>query len=158
MDPDTRLKILAHTQHVARHFIALKTSLETIVMMVAYDFGPSAPDPEQLSLFLRKEETQRELQINWETGLWRATDKSYRLVCLATPTDQAAAYRRLNNYPTSPTQCRFCWIDEKGLSTLELRPELDIYRNPVAKSFLHPHCERSWKLMRAIVEREEGEK
>lgn len=147
------LKILAHIQHVARHFIAWRGALSSLTTFIIYDMGEEAPAPEVLDLFLRKTETQDELLRHFETGLWCASDKTYRLVCLAPPTNPEVAKRRLTYRPSSPTQCRWCSIDEKRHAETDLIPELDLKGEPVvAGSRLHPACLRPWKLMRALVD------
>lgn len=147
-------KVFAHIQAVARQFNAWRGTLPALIEFVRYSIGPSAPTAEQLDNFLRRESTQRTL-VNYEVGLWRATDKTYRLVSLAVPTDPAVAQRRLQYRPLSTNQCRWCHIDEKSFANLDLRPELDIRRELVPASYLHPQCTHSWLLMRALVEREQ---
>jgi hypothetical protein len=155
MELAIQLKVLAHCQYVARHYSAFKGSIESIVSFIAYSIGAESPDPDQLSVFLRRPETQRTLETNYETALFRDISKQWHLISLAPPTDPAVCRRRLNHRPTSPgTQCRWCYQDSKGYAALELKPELDVYRNPVPASFLHPQCFRPWLAMRAIVERE----
>lgn len=151
-------RILAHTQHVARRFIAWKGTLDALVEFVSHSMGADAPTAAQLDNFLRRPETQRILQAHYETALWKAADKTYRLVALAVPTDPEVARRRLVRFPASTTQCRWCQIDEKGFAHLELKPELDIRREQVPASYLHPNCQRSWLHMRALVERAETAK
>lgn len=147
------LKILPHIQAIARFYLALRLPLERIVEYVAYSMG-GAPDLDRLSLFLRKEETQRELAAHWEVGLWQAAaDKTFRLVSLATTSDPDSARRRLERKPTSPSQCRHCWVDEKGFAALEMRPEKDIHGNHIPASLLHEACMRPWLRLRALVER-----
>lgn len=145
-------KIYAHVQAVTRQFNAWRGTLPSLIEFVRYSMKDDAPPAERLDNFLRREATQRAL-IGYEVGLWRATDKTYRLVSLATPSDPAVAQRRLEYRPLSTNQCRWCHVDERGLAPLELKPELDIHRNLVPASFLHPVCMHSWLLMRALVER-----
>lgn len=156
MMTDIELKILGHIQHVARRFIAWRGGLDALVEFIAASVGEGAPAAEHLDNFLRKPETQRILQAKYETALWKASDKTFRLICLAVPADPDIARRRLARFPSSTTQCRFCQIDEKGFAHLELKPELDIRREQIPASYLHPHCQRSWLHMRALVEREES--
>lgn len=156
MEPTLRQKILAHVQFVAMHYSAFKGSLETIIAFVAYSMGDAAPSPDRLDNFLRRAETQRTLENEFDVALWRGADKEWHLISLVVPVDIAVCRRRLDHRPTSPgTQCRWCLQDSKGFAHLELKPELDIYRNPVPASMLHPQCLRPWQLMRALVEREE---
>jgi len=145
-------KVLAHVQHVARHFIAWRGHLPALIKFVAYSLGDDAPEDSRLDNFLRRESTQETLRLHYETGLWIAPDKTWRLVCLAVPDDPAVAKRRLNNRPTSASQCRWCHIDEKSRDLLALKPELNIRREHIAGSYLHPICQRSWMLLYDIAE------
>lgn len=158
MDPETQLLALAHVQTVARQFLAWRGSLEALIAFVAYSMGESAPSPERLDNFLRRESTQTTLAGQYETALYRATDKTYRLICLATTTDPVIACKRLAHRPASPgTQCAFCLIDEKGFASIELQPELDVYRLLVPGRYLHRCCQRPWARLRALAERTESE-
>lgn len=157
MDDETRTRILAHTQAVSRHYLVLKTTLDFIVESITYSMGEHAPDKHVLEAFLRKAETQRTLEADWEVGLWRGIDKVFRLICLATTVDPGIARRRLARFPASPgSQCAFCLLDERGLAHLELRPELDAARNQVPARMLHPACIRPWGQLRALIERVES--
>ncbi len=146
-------KIYAHVQAVARQFNAWRGTLPALITFIQYSMKADAPPADRLDNFLRKEATQRAL-IGYEVGLWRATDKTYRLVSLAVTSDPAVAQRRLAYRPLSTDQCRWCHIDERGLAPLELKPELNIHRELVPASFLHPICMHSWLLCRALVERD----
>lgn len=144
-------KIYAHVQAVARQFNAWRGTLPSLIEFVRYSMKADAPPADRLDNFLRREATQQAL-INYEVGLWRATDKTYRLISLAVPSDPTVAQRRLNYRPLSTNQCRWCHIDERSLASLELKPELNIHRELVPASFLHPICMHSWLLCRALVE------
>lgn len=158
MEPELELKILAHIQATARHYFALKTSLETLTSFVGYSMGPDAPDPERLAHFMCLDKTQRELEAHWEVSLSQAIDKSWKLISLATVVNVEQAKRRLAYFPVSKgTQCAWCEMDEKSFASMELRPELDIKREPVPGRYLHRACARPWALLRALVERAESE-
>lgn len=146
-------KVYAHVQAVARQFNAWRGQLPALIEFVRYSMKDDAPPTDQLDNFLRRETTQRAL-IAFEVGLWRASDKTYRLVSLAVTSDPAVAKRRLEYRPLSTDQCRWCHIDEKSFAILDLRPELDIRRDLVPASRLHPVCMHSWLLCRALVERD----
>lgn len=146
-------KIFAHVQAVARQFNAWRGTLPALIEFVRYSMKDAAPPAERLDSFLRKETTQRAL-VNYEVGLWKATDKTYRLVSLAVTSDPAVAQRRLSYRPLSTNQCRWCHIDERRFASVDLKPELNIHRELVPASFLHPICMHSWLLCRALVERE----
>ncbi|UVJ44997.1 hypothetical protein NVV94_05285 [Pseudomonas sp. LS1212] len=154
MTLEQQLILLAHIQFTARHFIALRVTLEKLIELIAYSIGTAAPDADQIRNFLIKESTQKTLESEWETALWRSADRnqSWRLICLAVTADPEVAKRLLARRPPSPDCCAFCWQDEKGF-TDALKPELDIYNNPVSGVHLHRQCSRPWHLMRALVAR-----
>lgn len=146
-----------HVQAVARHMLAWRGNLESLITFIRYSMSsPDHPTAATLDNFLRREDVQRELQAHWEVSLYRATDKTFRLIDLSTPVDPEVARRRINDFPASTTQCRYCKIDERSLAPIELRPELNIYREPVPRSMLHPSCMRSWLALRALVDREDA--
>lgn len=154
MTPEIEARIYAHTQFTARHMAAWKSpSLQKIVEFIKYLIGPDAPPADRLDNFLRRESTQKELASKWETGLWKASDGSWRLICLATTCVPETARLRLARRPKSTNQCRHCWIDEGGkFASLELKPERDIRGEIVPASFLHPVCARSWAQLRYLAE------
>ena len=154
MDEALFRTVAPHIQAVARHMLAWRGSLESLITFVRYSLKSDTPTAATLDNFLRREDVQRELQAHWEVSLYRATDKSYRLIDLSIPVDPEVARRRINDFPASTTQCRYCKIDERSLAPIELRPELNIYREPVPRSMLHPGCMRSWLALRALVDRE----
>lgn len=154
MKPEVEQIILAHVQFTARHFIAYRGSLDKLVELVRYSIGEAAPDADQLGLFLRKESTQKTLELEYETAIWCSADhvKSWRLICLAVKPDAEVAARRLGRRPPSSDCCSHCWQDEKGFTT-QLIPELDVYGKQIAGVYLHPPCARPWKYMRDLVAR-----
>lgn len=149
-------KILAHTQFVARRFIAWRGHLPDLVKYVVHSAKHSVK-PDEVELVLRKAETQKELHQHWEVALWRANDQTWRLVSLAVNPDPAIAHKRLNEFPASTNQCRYCWIDERSQADYELIPEMDLRRTPVPASRLHPQCKRAWMQLRALAELEEAQ-
>lgn len=154
MDDATKQQVLAHTQAVARQFLNWRGNLESLITFVRYSMKTEDPSAAEVDNFLRRESTQRELAANWEVGLWRATDKTFRFVSLAIPTDPEVARRRLEQFPASTNQCSWCQIDERSFAPIELKPELDVYRNPVSRRMLHQNCQRPWQALRALAERE----
>lgn len=153
MKIEDELVVLAHTQFVARHFLVYRGTLEKLVELIKWNIGAAAPDSDQISLFLRKESTQRILEAEHETAIWRSSDarQSWRLVCLAVKPDADSAKRRLARRPPSSDCCSYCWMDEKGF-TDQLKPELD-FGNPVAGVYLHRACARPWRYLRDLVMR-----
>lgn len=156
MDAATELKILAHVQYVTRHYQAFKGTLDTIVAFVAYSLGPAAPPPDEITRLLRQDRIQRTLEANYETSLFQATDKSWRLICLAPVVNIEQARRRHAEWPVSKaTQCAWCLQDEKNFAAMELKPLLDIKRNPVSGRYVHRACARPYQQMIDMAEREE---
>lgn len=154
MNADEKALVLAHTQYVARYYVALKTTMEKIVELVRHSIGAAAPDADQISLFLRREATRKTLEYGHETALWQSTDanKSWRLVCLAVQSDPVKAKFLLNRRPPSSKHCSHCWIDEAQCAELPLTPEKDIYGNAVENVYLHPQCLKPWLALRRVIE------
>lgn len=154
MNIDLQLILLAHIQFTARHFLALRCTLDKLIELVRYSIGEAAPTTDEIRNFLLKESTQKTLELEHETALWCSSDrnKSWRLICLATTADPEVAKRLLNRKPPSSDCCAFCWQDEKGF-TDALKPELDIYGNQIAGCYLHRPCARPWKYLRDLVAR-----
>lgn len=154
MNAEEKAIVIAHTQFVARYYVALKTSIEKIVELVRHSIGAAAPDADQISLFLRREATRKNLEYSHETALWQSTDanKSWRLVCLAVQTDPKKAAYLLTRRPPSAKHCSHCWIDESYCAEPPLIPEKDIYGAAVDNIHLHPQCLRPWTAMRRVVE------
>ncbi|MFG0527360.1 hypothetical protein [Pseudomonas sp. yb_5] len=154
MNIEQQLILLAHIQFTARHFIALRCPLDKLIEFIRYSIGEAAPAPDQIRLFLLKESTQKTLELEYETALWQSADraKSWRLICLATTSDPQVAARLLERRPPSSDCCAFCFQDERGVYNA-LKPEFDLYGNPVAGVSLHRQCERPWKQLRNLVAR-----
>ncbi|MCE6980751.1 hypothetical protein EI534_25930 [Pseudomonas frederiksbergensis] len=146
--------LLAHTQYVAKFYQAYRGSLDKLIELIRYSIGEAAPEPERVRNFLQKESTQRILELEYETALWRSADrtKSWRLVCLATQTDPEVAKRLLAKRPPSSDCCSFCWADERGVYEA-LVPLMDVYGKPIPNVRLHPQCVRPYKLHLDLVTR-----
>jgi len=146
--------VLRHTAHVAKHFIAYRGSLDKLVELIRYSIGTAAPAPEDVAHFLRCESTQKLLESTYETALWCSNDhtKSWRLICLATTADPAAAARLLARKAPADA-CAFCWQQERGWSDKTLVPEQDVGGAFVGAVLLHPTCVRSWRRLRDLVAR-----
>lgn len=148
--------VLAHTQHVARHFAALATSIDRICELVRHSIGEAAPSADEVSLFLRRESTARELEHNRETALFQSADvgKQWRLISLAVQTDPVKAAALLARRPPSSYFCSFCWItEERSFDREFLVQEKDMYGVAVSPPvLLHKQCVRPWKSLRAVAE------
>ncbi|WP_433737435.1 hypothetical protein [Pseudomonas putida] len=142
----------AHVQECAIQFISYRGPLNKLVGFIAHSMGDSAPSLEELTHYLQKETTHTEL-LKREVGLWKNTTGDWSLVSLATPQTIEAMRYRLEHFPTSNTQCRWCLQDSKRLAYIDLVPEKDIHGLPVHRSLLHKQCMRPWLTMRQQVAR-----
>jgi hypothetical protein len=147
------MNLHAHVQAVAIQFISYRGDITALAKFVAASMVTGAPDLEALIHYLRKESTHKELMEQYEVGLWRNTTGDWSLVSLATPPTIEQMKYRLDNFPVSNTQCRWCLQDAKRLSDLELVSELNLHGQPVHRSRLHPICMRPWLSMRTQVAR-----
>jgi len=141
----------AAIQEVCIHFISYNGTLESIGKFVASAMTEQ-PDMEELTHYMRKPETHTEL-VKYGVGLWKNTNGSWSLVSLATPPTIEGMRYRLEHFPTSNTQCRWCLQDAKRMADIELVPERDIRGEPVHNSRLHKICLRPWMTMRQQVSR-----
>lgn len=147
---DTRIN--AALQETAIQFISYNGELPTLAKYVAASMGQTAPDMETLTHYMRKTETHTEL-VKYGVGLWRNTNGSWSLVSLATPPTLEGMRYRLEHFPTSNTQCRWCLQDAKRLADIDLIVEKDIRGEPMHNSRLHKVCMRPWLTMRMQVAR-----
>lgn len=154
MNADEKDCVLRHTAHCAKHYIAYRGSLEKLVELVRYSIGHAAPAADAVANFLRREDTQKELETTYETALWVSSDytKSWRLICLATTADPAVAARLLDR-KAPPDACAFCWQQERGWTDKTLVREQDVSGAFVGNTLLHPTCVRPWKRLRDLVAR-----
>ena len=156
MNSTEQAVVLAHTQFTARHFLAYRGSLEKLVELIRYSIGATAPAAEAISSFLRRDETQRILELEHETAIWQSADRAttWRLISLAIQADPDVAARRLAKKPPSSDCCAFCWQEERGWTT-QLQPDRNIYGEIVGGVYLHRPCARSWGRLRDLVARSE---
>ena len=153
MTTENEKLILCHVQNVAHRFGAWRGALNDLVLFIGHSMR-GAVAPHDIERHIRRAEFQTELAAHWEVGLWRASDKSWRLVSLAINPDADVARQRLNEFPASSSQCRWCKQDEHGLAPYELKAELNLRREVVPNSRLHVQCMRPWSQLRALAERE----
>jgi hypothetical protein len=150
---DTRIN--AAIQEVAIQFISYNGELQALAKFVAAPMGETAPDMETLTHYMRKPETHTEL-VKYGVGLWKNTNGSWSLVSLATPPTIEGMRYRLEHFPTSNTQCRWCLQDAKRLAHLDLVQEKDIRGEPVHNSRCHVACMKPWQTMRNQVARSDA--
>ncbi|WP_160106159.1 hypothetical protein [Pseudomonas izuensis] len=142
-----------HVQAVAIQFISYRGTLDALANFVAHSIGDSAANMAELTHYLGKEATHKDL-LNWDVGLFKNTAGDWSLVSLATPPTIEGMRYRLEHFPTSNTQCRWCLQDAKRLADIDLAPEKDIHGLPVLRSLLHPGgCMKAWLTMRNQVAR-----
>lgn len=144
--------VFRHVQNVAIQFISYRGDIRAMASYAGASMGNAAPEIEQLTNYLRKPETHEEL-LKWDVGIWRNTTGDWSLVSLAAPSSIEQMKYRLEHFPTSNTQCRWCLQDAKRSAHIELIPEKDIHGNPVDNSWLHKQCMRPWLTMRNQVAR-----
>lgn len=149
------MKICAHVQALARHFLAYRAPLDELVSLLIQSMGENPAAADEFGRFLRLGHVQLLLQNHYETGLWCGPDGEFRLVNLALPSDRATAARRLHHRPPSPgTMCHWCFLDEKAHAARALGPELDVRGEVVPGIRLHPACTRAWRHLRVLAEQE----
>lgn len=154
---DTEL-IYRHLQALAIHFVSYSGPLPALVGFVHHSMATASPGHDALDLFIRKEANQKELATHWETACWKSANGLYHLVCITPELDVEVARRRLNEFPTAPSQCRWCLQDAKTFDALDLVKETDIHGHPVHRSLLHRQCMRPWLQMRDLVEHADARK
>jgi hypothetical protein len=142
----------AAIQEVTIQFISYNGELTSLAKFVAATLGEQAPSMDELTHYMRKAETHAEL-LKYGVGLWKNTNGSWSLVSLATPPTIEGMRYRLEHFPTSNTQCRWCLQDAKRLADLDLVVEKDIRNEPVHNSRLHRVCMKPWLTMRNQVTR-----
>lgn len=154
MNIESQQVVLAHLQVTARHFMALRCSLDKLIELVRYSIGEAAPAPDIVRNFILRDSTQKTLELEYETALWQSADrsKSWRLISLATTADPDVARRLLARRPPSSDCCAYCWQDERGVIDT-LKPELNILGNPISGVYLHRQCSRPWKYLRDLAAR-----
>ncbi|MFT5314847.1 MAG: hypothetical protein ACI9UK_000672 [Candidatus Krumholzibacteriia bacterium] len=141
-----------HIQAVAIQFISYRGQLPALAGFIVHSLGDQAPSADVLIHYLRKEETQKAL-LDYEVGLWKNSIGDWSLVSLATPQTIEAMKYRLEQFPTSNTQCRWCLQDAKRSGHIDHIPELDINGEPIHRSRLHRICMKPWLAMRVQVAR-----
>lgn len=145
-------RTLPYIQHVTMHMLVYRGSLERICEFVCFDMrDDDPPPPDMLANFLRRKSTQDLLERKWSTAIWRGIAGDWRLIALTTSDDPEICRSRIDSYPKSSTQCRFCQIEENQFAQYELEAELDLNNKPVHRSMLHPRCRLSWLRLRATA-------
>lgn len=146
--------VLAHIQHVARHFGVFRGKIEVVAEWVARSMGDQSPDTDTLANYLRKQSTLDTLYGGWETCLAPNLDTAdtWRLVSIAVTTEPHVARRRLSMRPTDPRrQCAFCHVDTGNRAEYALAAYKDVAGNVVPGIFLHELCMRPYKQLMELA-------
>lgn len=142
--------ILRAMQRLAREVQAIRRPLDQLIGLAHR--GESV-DKAAISNILRREATQRELALNWETILYRHTTGQYVLICTALPDNakdaQTLVTRRLIN---SREACAFCGLVENSFAPIELTVALTPVGIPIQSERVHPRCALHWQRLKLIAE------
>jgi hypothetical protein len=141
--------VMRYAQHVARKYTAWRGPIQNLAALLFENDCPGTLP--EIEFALRREDIQRDLFVFRETGLWRASDRSMRLVAYVPQSSPEVARERLERRPERREQCAYCWIDEGFLADTEMRHELDVAGHQIAGRYLHPKCERAWRQLRQVA-------
>ncbi|MFG0320993.1 hypothetical protein ACF8EF_01415 [Pseudomonas sp. zjy_15] len=147
MDTQDTLRAM---QRLAREVQAIRRPLDQLIGLA---HRGETVDKAAISNILRRESTQRELALNWETLLYRHTTGQYVLICTALPDNEQDAQvltsRRLIN---SREACAFCGLVENSFAPIELTVALSPVGIPIQSERVHPRCSLSWQRLKLIAE------
>lgn len=147
MDSQDTLRAM---QRLAREVQAIRRPLDQLIGLA---HRGETVDKAAISNILRRESTQRELALNWETVLYRHTTGQYVLICTALPGNakdaQTLTTRRLIN---SREACAFCGLVEYSFAPIELTVALSPVGIPIQSERVHPRCALSWQRLKLIAE------
>ncbi|MDW2777436.1 hypothetical protein [Pseudomonas sp. BEA3.1] len=141
--------ILRAMQRLAREVQAIRRPLDQLIGLAHRGV---TVDKAAIANVLRREATQRELALNWETILYRHTTGQYVLVCTTLPDNakdaQTLVTRRLIN---SREACSFCGLVENSFAPIELTVALSPVGIPIPTERVHPRCALSWQRLKLIA-------
>ncbi|MFG0765685.1 hypothetical protein ACF8Q9_02165 [Pseudomonas sp. TYF_15] len=141
--------ILRAMQRLAREVQAIRRPLDQLIGLA---HRGEAVDKAEISNILRREATQRELALNWETILYRHTTGQYVLICTALPDSakdaQILVTRRLIN---SREACAFCGLVENSFAPIELTVAKSPVGIPIQSERVHPRCSLYWQRLKLIA-------
>lgn len=142
--------ILRKMQFLAREVQAIRRPLDVLIGLA---HRGETVDKSAISNILRREATQRELALNWETLLYRHTTGQYVLICTALPDNaqdaRALTTRRLIN---SREACSFCGLVENSFAPIELTVATSPVGIPIPTERVHPRCSLPWQRLKLIAE------
>ncbi|MFK0090179.1 hypothetical protein ACIQUS_23150 [Pseudomonas sp. NPDC090755] len=143
-------EILRAMQKLARQVQAIRRPLDSITEL---GWRGEKVDKAAISHILRRESTQKELALNWETLLYRHVSGQYVLICTALPDNandaQTLVTRRLIN---SREACAFCSLVENSYAPIELVVATDPVGQPIPIERVHPRCSLYWQRLKLIAE------
>lgn len=141
--------ILRAMQRLAREVQAIRRPLDQLIGLAHHGV---TVDKAGISNILRREATQRELALNWETLIYRHTTGQYVLICTALPDNakdaQTLVTRRLIN---SREACAFCGLVENSFAPIELTVAKSPVGIPIQSERVHPRCALSWQRLKLIA-------
>jgi hypothetical protein len=141
--------ILRAMQRLAREVQAIRRPLDQLIGLA---HRGETVDKVAISNILRREATQRELTLNWETILYRHTTGQYVLICTALPDSAKDAKilvtRRLIN---SREACAFCGLVENSFAPIELSVAKSPVGIPIQSERVHPRCALHWQRLKLIA-------
>ena len=147
MDTQSTLRAM---QRLAREVQAIRRPMD---QLIALALRGEPHDKAAIANVLRRESTQRELMLNWETVLYRHTTGQYVLICTALPDNakdaQTLTTRRLIN---SREACAFCGLVENSFAPIELTVALSPVGILIPTERVHPRCSLSWQRLKLIAE------
>lgn len=147
MDTQDTLRAM---QRLAREVQAIRRPLDQLIGLAHRGVDH---DKATISNLLRREATQRELALNWETLLYRHTTGQYVLICTALPSNaqdaQILTTRRLIN---SREACAFCGLVENSFAPIELTVATSPVGIPIQSERVHPRCALPWQRLKLIAE------
>lgn len=143
-------EILRKIQFLAREVQAIRRPLDQIIGLA---HRGETVDKAAIANILRRDATQRELALNWETVLYRHTTGQYVLVCAVLPDNakdaQTLVTRRLIN---SREACSFCGLVENSFAPIELTVATSPVGIPIQSERVHPRCSLYWQRLKLIAE------
>jgi len=146
MDTQATLRAM---QRLAREVQAIRRTLDQLIGLA---HRGETVDKAAIAQLLRRESTQRELALNWETVLYRHTTGQYVLICTALPDNakdaQILTTRRLIN---SRESCAFCGLVENSYAPIELTVALSPVGIPIQTERVHPRCSLPWQRLKLIA-------
>lgn len=143
-------EIFRRLQLLARSVQAIRAPLDRIIDLA---FRGVEVDKAAIAHMLRKEASMKALASDWETLLYRHTNKQYVLICTALPDNakdaQILTTRRLIN---SRESCSFCGLVEGSFASIELIEAQTPVGIPIQGERVHQRCALHWQRLKLIAQ------